>query len=66
MSWETYYRFPVSYRRWVMKRLNKELSDAQNRGQQQMPSHAAHHNDPGLRQMMGQPHPNAPPKLRRF
>lgn len=49
-----------------MKRLNKELKDAQDKGQRQMPSHAAHHNDPGLRQAMGQQHPAAPPKLRRF
>jgi len=66
MDWTTYYSFPISYRRWIIKRLNKELQQSQEGGQQQMPSHGAHHNDPGLRQLMGHPHPHAPPKLRKF
>jgi len=66
MSWETFYDFPISYRRWIMKRLNKELREAQEAGQQPMPSKGAQHNDPALRQAMGNPHPHAPHSLKRF
>lgn len=66
MDWKTYYNFPISYRRWVIRRLNKELNAKQEAGEQQMPSRGAQHNDPGLRQLMGKHHPHAPPKLRKF
>jgi len=66
MSWETYYNFPISYRRWTMKRLNDEIKKSQDRGEQSMPTKAAHHNDPSLRAAMGKHHPHAPQKLRKF
>jgi hypothetical protein len=66
MDWCTYYNFPITYRRWIMSRLNKELKKAADAGEQQMPSKGAQHNDPALRQQMGKQHPHAPHKLRRF
>jgi hypothetical protein len=67
MSWETYYNFPIAYRRWTMKRLNDEIKKSQEQGggNSDVPTHAAHHNDPSLRAMLGKHHVFAPPKLRR-
>ena len=64
ISWETYYSWPVSYKRWYMKRLNKEMERARNNGEEDMVSKAAHHNDPDVRQMMGK-RPFVPHSLKR-
>ena len=29
MSWETYYKFPVVYKRWLISRINKEIKSAE-------------------------------------
>lgn len=66
MSWETYYNFPVSYRRWCLERTNKEIQDAQKRGEQPRPTKGQHHNDPAVMAALGKHHALAPQKLRRF
>jgi hypothetical protein len=50
MSWETFYNWPISYRRWTIKKLNEELSKNKD---QTTPSRAHAHNDPETRQLMG-------------
>lgn len=66
MSWETYYRFPIMYRRWCMKRLNDEIKKSSKAGEQAMPSKGAHHNDPHTRTLMGKMKPHQPHSLKRF
>jgi len=52
MDWETYYNFPVSYKRWLIKRINDEISRAAG-NKADIPSKGAHHNDPNIRAMAG-------------
>lgn len=66
MSWETYYQFPISYRRWIMKRLNDEVKRSSEAGEQPMPSKGAQHNDPHTRSLMGKARPSVPHSLKRF
>lgn len=65
MDWQTYYRFPISYRRWLINRINEEIkkaADAQN-GQT---SKAFHDNTPDIRELTGKQRVNPPHKLIRF
>lgn len=52
MDWETYYHFPVVYKRWLIKRINDEIKRAVE-GKSDTPTKAAHHNSPDLRAMTG-------------
>jgi hypothetical protein len=52
MDWETYYNFPVVYKRWLIKRINDEIKRAVD-NKSDTPSKAAHHNSPDLRSMTG-------------
>ena len=65
MSWETYYNFPVAYKKWLIKRIEKEIQKAgKNNGN--IPSKAMHHNTPDARALTGKTRPVAPSKLQRF
>jgi hypothetical protein len=65
MNWETYYKFPISYRRWLINRINEEIgksADAQN-GQT---SKGFHNNTPDIRALTGKQRTNVPARLQRF
>ena len=59
MSWETYYHFPVAYKRWLVKRIEKEIKQAQQ-AQSDIPTKAPHHNTPDVRQLSGKTKWHAP------
>lgn len=65
MNWETYYKFPISYRRWLINRINQEIEKAAN-----IPNGNAskgyHDNTPDIRELTGKQRANPPAKLRRF
>ena len=52
MSWETYMNFPVTYKHWLVKRIEKEIKDSQ-KGGNDIPSKAPHHNGSDIRAMTG-------------
>jgi hypothetical protein len=63
MDWVTFYNFPITYRRWLMKRLNEEFEKA-SKNKEPPPSKAAHHNSPDIRALTGKVRPQVPHKLR--
>lgn len=65
MDWDTYYNFPISYKRWLIKRIEKEINKANTKGGE-IPSKAMHHNTPDARAIAGRNRPVAPAKLQRF
>lgn len=52
MDWNTYYNFPVTYKRWLINRINTEIKRASDHNSD-TPSKAAHHNSPDIRSMAG-------------
>jgi hypothetical protein len=60
MDWNTYYNFPVSYKKWLIERIQKEIE--RNNGQ----SKGAQHNDSETRLLQGRHRGETPAKLRRF
>lgn len=64
-SWNDYYRFPVAYRRWLIKRINEEIQKAAE-AQNGQTSKGAHDNMPDVRALTGKTRQNVPAKLRRF
>jgi hypothetical protein len=52
MDWDTFYNFPISYRRWLIKRINDEIKKAAEAGND-IPTKAPHHNTPDVRQLTG-------------
>lgn len=65
MDWGTYMKFPVTYKRWLIKRIEKEINKAQEKGND-IPSKAMHHNTPDVRALTGKARPQVPAKLQRF
>jgi hypothetical protein len=63
MDWVTFYNFPLTYRRWLIKRLNEEFEKASKEGKEP-PSKAAHHNTPDIRSLQGKVRPQVPANLR--
>jgi len=63
-SYREVFHLPVSYKRWYIQRIVKEL----NRGEDENvnTSRALHHNDPGTRELMGMQRSQSPSRLRRF
>lgn len=59
MSWETYYTYPVAYKRWLIKRIEKEIKQSGEKGDD-IPSKAPHHNTPDIRQLTGKTKAHAP------
>jgi len=65
MSWETYMSFPVAYKHWLIKRIEKEISKA-HEAQADVPSRAMHQNTPDARALAGRTRAVVPSKLTRF
>lgn len=63
-TWRETTHMPVSYKRWFIQRINRELSRTAESGQTQ--SRALHQNTPDARAMMGRARENVPSRLRRF
>lgn len=64
MTWEDYYNFPVSYKRWLIERIKKEIEKGKDNGNEL--TKGTHHNDPQTRALLGRSRPEAPARLRRF
>jgi len=58
------YNIPVEYKRWFIKRVEKELSQGKEDGTNQ--SKALQHNTPDARALTGKARAQVPSKLRRF
>ena len=58
------YDLPVSYKRWFIDRLSKELSKGND--DEPRTSRAAHQNSPDIRALQGMNRPQTPSRLRRF
>lgn len=65
MTWNDYYNFPVSYKRWLIERIQKEIKKTNGNGQE-AGTKAAHHNDPQTRALQGKHREHVPARLRRF
>ena len=65
MDWNTYYNYPVAYKRWLIKRIETEISRSQE-AKNDIPSRAMHHNTPDMRALTGKTRTNVPAKLQRF
>jgi hypothetical protein len=57
------YNLPVSYRRWFIERLSKELNKD---GEKNTPTKALHQNTPDVRALQGMARQQVPSRLRRF
>jgi hypothetical protein len=57
------YNLPVSYRKWFIERLSKELN---REGNENAPTKAMHHNTPDVRALQGMARSHVPSRLRRF
>jgi len=69
MDYKTYYNMPLSYRKWLIERVGKEIkkaSEANAEGASNIPSKGAHHNLPEARAIAGKARAHVPSKLRRF
>jgi hypothetical protein len=58
------YNIPVSYKRWFIERIGKELKQSSDKGSTQ--SRAMHQNMPDVRAMQGNVRAQVPSRLRRF
>lgn len=65
MTWGDYYSFPVSYKRWLIERIQKEIKRTNSNGNE-AGTKAAHHNDPQTRSLTGKNRDHVPARLRRF
>lgn len=65
MDWATYMKFPVAYKRWLIKRIEKEIQKA-HESNNDIPSKAIHQNTPDARSVTGKTRTQAPSKLMRF
>jgi hypothetical protein len=64
-SYAEAYNLPVSYKRWFIARIVKELNKTSEDGGETQ-SRAAHHNTPEMREMQGRQRSQVPSRLRRF
>ena len=53
MSWETYYDFPISYKHWLVKRIEKEIKRGNDSDPPQNLSKAPHHNTSDVKALTG-------------
>lgn len=65
MNWETFYKFPITYRKWLLERINKEINKAAER-QDGMTSKGVHNNTPDIRELTNKQRSTVPAKLQRF
>jgi hypothetical protein len=64
-SYSEIYNLPVSYKRWFIERISKEINkSSENGGDTQ--SKAIHQNAPDIRALQGKARQQVPAKLRRF
>ena len=63
-SYKEGYNIPVTYKRWFIDRIVKELNKSKEDGGGQ--SRAMHDNAPDVRAMQGRARSHVPSKLRRF
>jgi hypothetical protein len=63
-TWRETQHMPVSYKRWFIERINKELTRSSDAGQTR--SRAAHQNTPDVRSLQGMSREQSPSRLRRF
>lgn len=52
MSWETYLKFPITYRGWLIQRIEKEIMKARD-GEADTTSKAPHENTPEMKNLTG-------------
>ena len=62
--WKEIYNLPVSYKRWFIERINKELKQTSDSGNTQ--SRALHQNPADVRALQGNARAQTPSRLRRF
>lgn len=62
--WKETLHMPVSYKRWFIERINKELKQSNESGSTQ--SRALHQNAPDVRSMQNKARAQTPSRLRRF
>ena len=58
------YHLPVSYKRWFIDRIGKEIKQTNESGSTQ--TRALHQNSPDVRAMQGNTRQQSPSRLRRF
>lgn len=63
--WSEIYNLPVSYKRWFIERINKEISRTASDGGSAQ-SRALHQNSPDIRALQGNVRAQSPSRLRRF
>jgi hypothetical protein len=63
-TWRETTHMPVFYKRWLIERINRELTKTSESGQTQ--SRALHQNDAESRALMGRTRDQSPSRLRRF
>lgn len=57
------YNLPVTYRRWFIERISKELNKGNG---EETPSRALHQNSPDVRALQNRARTQTPSRLRRF
>lgn len=62
--WKETLNMPVSYKRWFIERINKELKQSHDSGSTQ--SRALHQNSPDVRAYQNKARQQMPSRLRRF
>lgn len=65
MSYADYLKFPVSYKIWLIKRINREIAEA-SENKNDIPAKGAHNNSPDIRALTGKTRQQVPAKLQRF
>ncbi len=64
MSWDTYYKMPISYRKWLIDRTATEIRKSSENGEKPMPK-GSESLDSTLMGALGK-RPNTPKGLQRF
>ncbi len=63
-TWSETQSMPVSYKKWFIERINKEITRSNDDGNTQ--SRALHQNSPDVRSLQGRTREASPSRLRRF
>lgn len=65
MTWGDYKTFPVAYKIWLIKRINKEITEAAEK-QNNIPAKGAHNHTPDMRSLTQKQRTQVPSRLQRF
>lgn len=65
MTWTDYKTFPVSYKIWLIKRINEEIQKSSEK-QSDIPAKGAHNHTPDMRSLTQKARTTVPAKLQRF